>query len=103
MEWFKKIDWDEPDKTSSKIQFDPIKNSLNSLNSHLPSYEKGWEKVFPIKGNPYWRKDGMEVPIEKSGLNQPINEDENKDIQEMLKYVIERHIKDNPDNLKKNP
>ena len=31
-----------------------------------PSYEGGWEKCFPVKGRPFWRKDGIEVPLPDS-------------------------------------
>jgi hypothetical protein len=30
------------------------------------SYEGGWEKCFPVKGRPFWRKDGIEVPLPDS-------------------------------------
>ena len=30
---------------------------------NFPSYESGWEKCFPVKGRPFWRKDGIQVPV----------------------------------------
>ena len=37
---------------------DRTDKTLDSL-----SYESGWEKCFPVKGRPFWRKDGIEVPL----------------------------------------
>ena len=28
-----------------------------------PCYESGWEKCFPVEGEPFWRKDGQQVQI----------------------------------------
>ncbi len=30
------------------------------------SYEDGWEKCFPVKGRPFWRKGGTEVSLPDS-------------------------------------
>jgi hypothetical protein len=28
-----------------------------------PRYESGWEKCFPVEGEPFWRKEGQQVQI----------------------------------------
>lgn len=28
-----------------------------------PSYESGWEKCFPVKGDPFWRKGDIRIKI----------------------------------------
>jgi len=31
--------------------------------NETPSHENGWNKVFPVEGEPFWRKGGVEVPV----------------------------------------
>ena len=35
-----------------------------------PSYESGWSKVFPVKGDPFWEKDGRRIKITGAELER---------------------------------
>ena len=38
-------------------------NCSNPLGTDSPSYERGWEKCFPVEGEPFWKRDGLEIPV----------------------------------------
>ena len=35
-----------------------------------PSYQSGWSKVFPVKGDPFWEKDGRRIKITGAELER---------------------------------
>ena len=59
-----------PATTATPATFQPkcseSSNCSNPLEMDSPSSETGWEKCFPVKGRPFWRKDGIEVPLPDS-------------------------------------
>ena len=56
-----------PATTATTATFQPkcseSSNCSNPLGTDSPSYEKGWEKCFPVKGDPFWRKDDIRIKI----------------------------------------
>jgi len=71
-----------------------------------PSYQSGWEKVFPASNDPdqaiYWRKGDIRIPCEPpaSIANDDLSSD-NDALQALLKVVIEEVFKSmrGPENL----
>lgn len=62
-----KIDPKPPATPATTATFQPkcseSSNCSNPLEMDSPSYETGWEKCFPVQGDPFWRKGGAEVPV----------------------------------------
>jgi len=52
---------DKGDSESKNYQ-DMPKRSTDKTDK-TPCYESGWEKCFPVEGDPFWRKEGVEVPV----------------------------------------
>ena len=61
------IDSKTPATPATTATFQPkcseSSNCSNPLEMDSPSYETGWEKCFPVQGDPFWRKGGAEVPV----------------------------------------
>lgn len=71
----------EKSKSKREIYQDILGNNTDRTD-RTPSYEGGWEKCFPVKGAPFWRKDGIRIEItgeELERLNSSqINDQKNK-------------------------
>ena len=64
-------------KSESENYQDLLKRSTDRTD-RTPCYESGWEKCFPVEGEPFWRKDGQQVQItgeELDRLKAPRNEE----------------------------
>ena len=48
---------------SESKNYQDLPKSNTDRTDITPCYEKGWSKVFPVEGDPFWRKDGVEVPV----------------------------------------
>jgi hypothetical protein len=49
-------------KSESENYQDLLKRSTDRTDK-TPRYESGWEKCFPVEGEPFWRKEGQQVQI----------------------------------------
>ena len=54
---------------SESLSLLPLSQELRFLNNS-PSYQSGWSKVFPVKGDPFWEKDGRRIKITGAELER---------------------------------
>lgn len=63
----------------------------------FPSYENGWEKVFPVNGTPYWQKDNIRTPVGNWGTAIPQTPEEREKTQNILMGSIALYMEDHPE------
>jgi hypothetical protein len=69
-----KIDPKTPATSATTATFQPkcseSSNCSNPLEMDSPSYESGWEKCFPVTGDPFWQKNDIRIEITGAELER---------------------------------
>lgn len=95
--------WNNWATQKNLLKTETPKNTPDTFDTveNLPSFEGGWEKVFPANDalvkTIYWRKGDIRIPVEQQELltNVDISGD-NEALQAVLTVVIEEALKNRP-------
>lgn len=59
-----------------------------------PAIAEGWEKVFPVKGLPYWRKGNLMLPVKNIEKVANQTAEQCHEIQDMLMGSLACYLED---------